>query len=694
MPVSSRLLIVDDDDALRRSLANILESRGYQVEEAASGEEAVDMVMSKPFDLALVDIRLPDSEGVDLIPTLLGIRHDMVLIMVTAFATVENAVEALNLGATAYLTKPLNIEELFSVVSDQLDKRRLTRENQRLLQINAAVSEASLHFLDTRSLHSTAELIVEKATELTGAEVGLLARVEDEQISILAASRVACASMEDGASHAKADPSRDENQGFAIEAGHTLLHAPLREGHAIIVNEFDAEAMAVMRAPEGHMALDCYLGVPVVSGDETIGLLAVANRAGGFGEEEAGVLENLAASTALVLQAARVEREREKAEEQLRAAQRLEAVGRVTGGIAHDFNNCLAVVLCYSEMLLEGFHAADPARDDVMTIRDSASAAAQLTGKLLAFSRQQVQRLEHIDLNRILRELEKMLGRVLGDHVELAVRTTGELGLVEADGAQLEQVIMNLAINARDAMPDGGNLTMETHIVQLDDTYSSSKLPHVPPGPYVLLSVADTGIGMDEETKEHIFEPFYTTKEVGEGTGLGLSTVFGTVKQSGGFIWVYSEPGMGTTFKLYLPYVEAGEESRSTITIETPPPGHETILLVEDDPMIRKIVKRVLRKHGYRVLDASNGGEALLLAEQCSDPIPLMITDVVMPKMNGRELAERLREQRPELRVLFMSGHASDAVIHQGIIDADTDFLGKPFMPIDLLNEIRRILDR
>ena len=386
--------------------------------------------------------------------------------------------------------------------------------------------------------------------------------------------------------------------------------------------------------------------------------------------------------------------EQRNLENQFRQAQRLEAVGRLAGGVAHDFNNVLTAITGYSELLLEDLGPEDPKRPDVLEIRAAAQRAAALTRQLLAFSRKQVLQTRVLDLNEVVRTLEKMLQRLIGEDVKLELALAPAVHAVRADPGQVEQVILNLAVNSRDAMPHGGRITIETANVELDEAYARDHAGAAP-GAYVMLAVSDTGIGMDAETRSHIFEPFFTTKEQGKGTGLGLATVYGIVKQSGGYVWVYSEPGRGATFKIYLPRVDAPADARATAPAEPPVAGgRETVLLAEDDPSVRAIVSDVLAQKGYRVLRANDGQAALEMARAQSGRIHLLVTDIVMPGMTGRDLAEALSVERPGLRVLYMSGYTDDAVVRHGVLEEGVPYLQKPFSPRTLASKVREVLDR
>ncbi len=383
--------------------------------------------------------------------------------------------------------------------------------------------------------------------------------------------------------------------------------------------------------------------------------------------------------------------QRKRLEDQFRQAQKMEAVGRLAGGVAHDFNNLLTVILSYGDLLRADLPPNTSWGQDLDEIRKAAEGAASLTRQLLAFSRRQVLQLQVLDLNEVVANTERLLRRLIGEDIDLVAILAPGLARVRADPGQLEQVIMNLGVNARDAMPSGGQLTIETENVVIEPETIGP--PRAEPGPYALLAVSDTGVGMDSETQAHIFEPFFTTKEAGKGTGLGLATVSGIVQQSGGFIWVYSELGRGTSFKIYLPAVEAPAarvmpERASTETLR----GSETVLLVEDLSAVRAVTREVLERYGYNVLTAADGEAALEVAAEHAGQIDLLLTDVVVSQLSGRDVADRLVAKRPELKVLYMSGYTDDAIVRHGVLQAGIAYLQKPFAPDALVRKVREAL--
>jgi signal transduction histidine kinase/ActR/RegA family two-component response regulator len=431
-------------------------------------------------------------------------------------------------------------------------------------------------------------------------------------------------------------------------------------------------------------------------GDKAFGVLVVQSYSETirYGARDKEILNFVGQHVATAIEHKRAENALRQSEKQLWQSQKMEAVGRLAGGVAHDFNNLLTVIKGYTELMLEELKPSDPMRAEMDEVQKAADRAATLTRQLLAFSRRQVLAPKVVNLNYLVEDMNKLLRRLLGEDIELCVRLADNLGSAKADPGQIEQVIMNLAVNARDAMPRGGKLTLETANIELDAAYSRQHAPVVP-GSYVMLAITDTGSGIDAETLSHVFEPFFTTKEQGKGTGLGLSTVYGIVKQSGGYIWPYSEPGMGTSFKIYLPRVaEKAERAQARAQASSGLGGTETILLVEDEEGVRGLTRQILQRHGYTVLEAEHGQDALRLCERYSGPIHLLLSDVVLAaQMSGRELVQHLAPLRREMKVLYMSGYSDEAIVHHGVLEPGTAFLQKPFTTESLMRKLREVLD-
>lgn len=442
------------------------------------------------------------------------------------------------------------------------------------------------------------------------------------------------------------------------------------------------------RAPLAKQeGLHAACGFPISSGGRVIGVLDFFSRE--IRKPDHDLLKMFRAISTQIGQFG----ERTLLEAQLRQAQKMEAIGLLAGGIAHDFNNLLTVINGYSDLVLDGLVSDDRLRRDIDQIKKAGKRAAALTSRLLAFSRKQMLQPKVVELNLLVRNIEPMLRRLLSEDIQLTTTLAADLGMIKVDSGQIDQVLMNLVVNARDAMPRGGRLTIETANIELSEEAARKHLS-ADAGSYVTLAVRDTGIGMTPEVQARIFEPFFTTKQPGKGTGLGLPTVFGIVKQSGGHISVSSEPGRGTTFTLYFPRVmDAVEHNERHHTQAESLDGSETVLVVEDDDLVRALTREILKAHGYHVLEANNGRDAVLLCEQHEGPIHLVITDVVMPAMSGREVADRLTTRRPEMKVLYVSGYTDDAIVHHGVIDSGLAFLNKPFTPDALLLKVRTVLD-
>ena len=474
----------------------------------------------------------------------------------------------------------------------------------------------------------------------------------------------------------------------AVWAG--LWGRSLMEKRTLIANEN-------LRIPEGHVALENALATPIVYNDKLIGQFVVADKAGGYDKDDRDLLESAAAQTAPILFAiqeeARQKTAQEKLEEQLRQAQKMEAVGRLAGGVAHDFNNMLGVILGHADMLLEDMDPDHVFHAGLTEIRKAGARSADLTRQLLAFARKQTVAPKVLDLNKAVEGMLKMLQRLIGEEIDMAWIPGDKVWPVKIDPGQIDQILANLCVNARDAIAGVGKVTIETGDAVFDEAYCKAHAGFTP-GEYAMLAVSDNGCGMDSETMSHLFEPFFTTKKLGKGTGLGLATVYGVVKQNNGFINVYSEPGQGTTLRIYLPRHRAKEAPMRDKEANRPAArGHETILLVEDEPAILKMTTMMLKREGYTALAAGTPGEAIRLATEHAGHIHLLMTDVVMPEMNGRDLAKNILSLYPRLKCLFMSGYTANVIAHRGILDEGVNFIQKPFSLGDLAAKVREALE-
>jgi len=476
-----------------------------------------------------------------------------------------------------------------------------------------------------------------------------------------------------------------------VETAEAMRQALARQPWDVVLSDYSMprfDAPAALALLQEH-AVD--LPFIVVSGSVGEDTAVAAMKAGATDYVMKDRLQRLAPAIGRAVEDAAVRRERLRLEERLLLSQKLEAVGRLAGGVAHDFNNVLTAIIGSTELLLLDTPPGAPHREELDIIRDAGVRAQELIRQLLAFSARQVLNPVVLDLNRLVKNVNKMLRRLIGEDVKLVTALAPDLGAVRADPGQIEQALVNLALNARDAMPQGGQLTITTQNVDIAD--GSPAVP-VAPGRYVLLQVTDTGVGMDRETQQRVFDPFFTTKPRGTGSGLGLATVHGIVRQSGGDVTVESAPGAGATFRIYLPCVTAALDAvGAPAAVTAPAAGSETVLLAEDEELVRVLARKVLAQAGYRVLVAVGGAEALALAERHDGPIHLLLTDVVMPEMSGRELMRRLIERRPDVQVLYMSGYADEAIARHGVLDPGTAFMQKPFTPGVLARRVRDVLD-
>ena len=478
-----------------------------------------------------------------------------------------------------------------------------------------------------------------------------------------------------------------------VDRPEAMRQALQRQSWDVVLSDYSLPAFD---APAALALLqDCSPDVPflVVSGSVGEDTAVALMKAGAADYVMKDRLARLAPAVTRAVEGARLRRDRRRLEQQLQEAQKLEAVGKLAGGVAHDFNNVLTAILGSAELLLLDSPPGAAPREELDIIRDAATRAQDLIRQLLAFSARQVLQPVALDLNHLVRNVGKMLRRLIGEDITLVSDLAPDLAAVRADAGQIEQVLVNLAVNARDAMPDGGRLAIKTFNTEI--TVGHAPLPNpLPAGRYVVLELSDSGVGMSAETQARIFEPFFTTKEQGKGTGLGLATVYGIVRQSGGHITVESAPGAGATFRLYLPRVdEAVTPVAAPRAVAAPPTGRETVLVAEDEPLVRTLARRVLEQAGYTVLAAAGGAEALETARRHDGPIHLLLTDVVMPEIGGRDLARRLGEVRPEVPVLYMTGYSDEAVARQGVLDPGTALIQKPFTPAALARKVREVLD-
>ncbi|MFQ5876562.1 MAG: ATP-binding protein [Acidobacteriota bacterium] len=555
-----------------------------------------------------------------------------------------------------------------------------------------AIVDATVIFMDKRNWWDVAALLTGAARTQTESELGFAGIVEQgPSLKVLAQRGVARPVQREGRLDELALRAYRDLGHLEFDDFQNLFGRVVADGRPVLLNDLRGPVGAG-DLPPPCPPLRHFLAVPMLKGTDSVGLIAVANRPGGYSVGEQARLEILTGIASILYEFHWRQKRERTLEEQLRQSQRMEALGRLAGSVAHDFNNILTVIMGHSLLLRRRLPRAGKLRRHVDEIRRAGERSAALTHQLLTFTRRQALEPRVLNLNDIVNDVLPMLRRVIGEDIDFDSRLEPALGHVRTDPGQLEQIIMNLVVNARDAMPDGGRLTLETSNVELDRAYATRRIV-VRPGPYVMLAVADSGQGMSAEVQARVFEPFFTTKEIGRGTGLGLSTVYGIVKQSGGYIWVYSEPGYGTTFKIYLPRVSAPKETgRPSRARGALPRGTETLLLVEDDHAVRSLTREILAAHGYTVPEARDGAEAIEICRRHSGDIHLLLTDVVMPCMNGRDLARHLAGLRPGIKVVYMSGYTGHTVARHGVLDVGVPYLQKPFTVEALLSKVREVL--
>ena len=640
-----QLLILEDNQDDAELAVKELERKGFNVKwTRVDTKEAFREALAEKPDLILADYFVPSFDAMAALQMYRQLKLEIPLIVYSGAINEEMAIECMKSGATDYVFKD-NLSRLGPVVKRALEEMKIYRKSK---QAEDALRESEEKY---RTLYDSSRdaimLITPDKVFLNGnpACVKMFGcRNEDEFIFLTPAAL---------------SPEYQPDGDLSVEKSQKMISIAMEQGSHFF--EWKHKR---------------------VNGEEFYARVLLAS---------------IKLSGKKILQATvRDITEHKKLEAQLRQSQKMEAIGILAGGVAHDFNNILTTIIGNAELALMNVIKDKSLRKGIKEIKKAGERAASLTRQLLAFSRKQIVQPKILDINELLTDMEKMLGRLIGEDIELLTIPAPALWQVEIDPGQIEQVIMNLAINAKDAMPCGGKLTIETANADLDENYSHEHgIEEKKSGPYVMLAVSDTGIGMDKETHEHIFEPFFTTKKVGKGTGLGLATVYGIVKQNNGFIWVYSEPKQGATFKVYLPEVKKDadpekKEKKPVVKLA----GSETVLIVEDDGLLRNLTQNTLQSYGYRILDAKNGEDAIRVCKEYDGRIDLMITDVVMPKIGGREAAKRLLPLYPQMKVIYMSGYTDDAIVHHGVLKPGLNFLEKPFTLEGLARKVRQVLDQ
>jgi PAS domain S-box-containing protein len=661
MKVYNSILVVDDTPESLQVLTETLRSEGYTVRPANSGELALASIAAQPPDLILLDIRMPGMDGFELCRRLKAdeATRKIPVIFQTAATDLSDRLEGLRLGAVDYISKPFQREELLARVKTHLELARLHEDleelvKERTAQLEEEIAERRRAEENLRESRNFIRNILDSVDE------GFI--VVDRNYRILSANRAFCAMVKS---------TEEQVSGrLCYELSHAS-HQPCFEagGDCPVRHTFETgRPWAVAHVHEDSTGAKSYVELksyPIMDDSNSV----------------VSVIETINDVT-----------ENHRLEEQLQQAQKLESIGQLAGGIAHDFNNMLAVILGRTQLMMRKISQQDPLYTSIQEIHKAAGRSADLTRQLLGFARKQVITPQTIELNEALEGLLKMLRSLIGENIALVWIPDSAPLSIRIDPMQLDQILTNLCANARDAIGSAGRITIETHRVRFDTRYCDNHVECLP-GEYALVSVRDTGQGIDKETLPRIFEPFFTTKEVGRGTGLGLATVYGIVKQNDGFINVDSEPEHGTTFKIYLPIQPAENTTADTSDgISQPVRGDETILLVEDEPGLLSVAQQMLEDCGYQVLTASGPHEALRIAGQPATKIDLLITDVVMPGMNGYELMKRLTAASPQLKSVFMSGYSSDVIARHGILETGVHFIEKPFSLEALANMARKAL--
>ncbi|HPG67683.1 MAG TPA: response regulator [Candidatus Hydrogenedentes bacterium] len=732
----TKLLVVDDNEQNRYLLQALLSGNGYEVMVAADGIEALEKARANPPDLIITDILMPGMDGYQLCRAWKRdeMLKDIPYVVYTATYTDPRDEElALNMGVQRFILKPQEPEALLEIIEEVIAEHKAGR----LLPEHNEVIEDTVYFREYNQ--ALIRKLEDKLVELGAAKASLEAEVAERmrteealkrsEKELNVRSRIAGKFLTVSDEEVFADVLPivlevldseigvfgylDENGALVVPSmtrhvwdtcnvpdkrivfpcdswGDTIWAQAIQERRTLCSNE------PCFRVPEGHVPIDRVITVPIINQGQVVGLFQAANKKSDYDEQDVRLLESIANAVAPILNA-RLQRDQQEkrrvfAEGQLRQAQKMEAIGQLAGGVAHDFNNVLQAIMGYTTFAIDAAEPESEQYDNLVQVMKGAEHAANLTRQLLAFSRQQVLRRSDVDLGELVNGLLKMIRRVIGENIQLDFSYVQGLSAVHGDAGQLEQVVLNLCINARDAMPDGGGLTIRVENAVIDEVYRQAN-PWAQLGSYVVLKIMDTGIGMDSETQKRIFDPFFTTKEVGQGTGLGLATVYGIVKQHDGMVNVYSEPGRGTVFKVYLPAVEPVDTEVGQASPAAVAGGTETILFAEDDRAIRALGIRILERAGYTVLSAVDGEEAVEAFAAHANEIDLVVLDVVMPKLGAPAAAEKIKALRSDVRLLFSSGYGASMAGMRSILSAGGQLIEKPYEPRALLQKVREMLD-